>query len=122
MRLFNAYCDAYGFQPVVVFDGDGRPVAAMLRPAKRLTGAEARNVLRRLVREIRGHWPRVEILIHADSDYCAPEVLGFCRVARIGLLLGVASTTTLRRHVETLEASTARHHASAPGEEKVCRY
>jgi hypothetical protein len=33
LRLFNAFYDEYGFQPIVVFDGDGRPVAAMLRPA-----------------------------------------------------------------------------------------
>jgi hypothetical protein len=32
-------------------------------------------------------------------------VLDFCRAARIDFLLGVAATTTLRRHVETLEAS-----------------
>jgi hypothetical protein len=66
LRLFNAYYDEYGFQPIVVFDGEGRPVAAMLRPARRPTGAEARNLLRRLVREIRSHWPRVEILIEHD--------------------------------------------------------
>jgi len=41
LRLFNAYYDEYGFQPVVVFDGEGRPVAAMLRPARRPGGAEA---------------------------------------------------------------------------------
>src|SRR5919202_511985 len=61
LRLFNAYYDEYGFQPIVVFDGEGRPVAAMLRPACRPSGAEARAFLRRLVREIRSHWPRVEI-------------------------------------------------------------
>lgn len=122
LRLFNAYYDEYGFQPIVVFDGEGRPVAAMLRPARRPTGAEARNLLRRLVREIRSHWPRVEILIRADSHYCAPEVLDFCRAARIDFLLGVAATTTLRRHVATLEASTARRHAGAPSGEKLRRY
>ena len=122
LRLFNAYYDEYGFQPIIVFDAEGRPVAAMLRPARRPTGAEARAFLRRLVREIRGHWPRVEILIRADSHYCAPEVLDFCRAARIDFLLGVAATTTLRRHVEALEASTARRHASAPRGEKLRRY
>jgi hypothetical protein len=122
LRLFNAYYDEYGFQPIVVFDGEGRPVAAMLRPARRPTGAEARTLLRRLVREIRSHWPRVEILIRADSHYCAPEVLDFCRAARIDFLLGVASTTTLRRHVGTLEASTARRHAGVPSGEKLRRY
>jgi hypothetical protein len=122
LRLFNAYYDEYGFQPIVVFDGEGRPVAAMLRPARRPTGAEARNLLRRLVREIRSHWPRVEILIRGDSHYCAPEVLDFCRAVRIDFLLGVASTTTLRRHVVTLETSTARRHASAASGDKLRRY
>ena len=122
LRLFNAYYDEYGFQPIVVFDVEGRPVAAMLRPAKRPTGAEARGVLRRLVSEIRRHWPRVEILVRADSHYCAPEVLDFCRAARIDFLLGVAATTTLRRHVETLEASTTRRHAGAASGEKLRRY
>lgn len=122
LRLFNAYYDEYGFQPIVVFDAEGRPVAAMLRPARRPTGAEARAFLRRLVAEIRRHWPRVEILIRADSHYCAPEVLTFCRAARIDFVLGVATSTTLRRHVETPEASTARRHAGAPAGEKLRRY
>jgi len=107
LRLFNAHHDEYGFQPIVVFDGEGRPVAAMLRPAKRPSGREARAFLRRLVRAIRRHWPRVEILIRADSHYCAPEVLDFCRAEGLDFMLGVAPTTTLRRHVEALERSTA---------------
>jgi hypothetical protein len=36
LRLFNAHYDEYGFQPIVVFDGEGRFVTAVLRPAKRL--------------------------------------------------------------------------------------
>ena len=42
LRLFNAHHDGYGFQPIVVFDGEGRPVAAMLRPARRLHRRPAR--------------------------------------------------------------------------------
>ncbi len=122
LRLFNAHYDEYGFQPIVVFDGEGRPVAAMLRPAKRPSGREARSFLRRLVRAIRGHWPRVEILIRADSHYCAPEVLDFCRAEGLDFILGVASTTTLRRHVETLERSTAARRTATPGAEKQRRY
>ena len=122
LRLFNAYYDEYGFQPIVVFDGEGRPVAAMLRPARRPSGAEARAFLRRLVREIRSHWPRVEILIRADSHYCAPEVLDFCRAEGLDFVLGVAATSTLRRHVEALEQSTAARRAAMPGTDKLRRY
>ncbi len=122
LRLFNAYYDEYGFQPIVVFDGEGRPVAAMLRPARRPSGAEARAFLRRLVREIRSHWPRVEILIRADSHYCGPEVIDWCRANRVDFILGVAATSTLRRHVEALETSTMARYAAAPKDGKVRRF
>ena len=122
LRLFNAYYDEYGFQPIVVFDGEGRPVAAMLRPAKRPSGHEARAFLRRLVRAIRAHWPRVEILLRADSHYCSPEVLDFCRAERLDFILGVAPTSTLRRHVEALEQSTAARQVATPDAGKRRRY
>src|SRR3712207_9390367 len=94
----------------------------MLRPARRSSGREARAFLRRLVREIRGHWPRVEILVRADSHYCAPEVLDFCRAEGLDFILGVASTTTLRRHTEALEPSTAARRTAIPGPDKLRRH
>ena len=36
--LVNAYYDDYGFQPIVVFDEEGRFVTALLRPGKRPSG------------------------------------------------------------------------------------
>ena len=58
-----AYYDEYGFQLIVVFDGDGRLVGAVLRPARRPDGREIVTLLRRLIARIRSHWPRVEILL-----------------------------------------------------------
>src|SRR5229473_4724767 len=106
LRLFNAHYDEYGFQPIVVFDGEGRFVTAVLRPAKRPSGKEIKPFLRRLLRAIRAHWPRTEIMLRADSHYCCPEVLDFCRRNGLDYILGVAPTTTLRKHVAALEAST----------------
>jgi len=120
LRLFNAHYDEYGLQPIVVFDGEGRPVAALLRQARRSTGQEVRGFLRHLIRAIRGHWPRVEILLCADSHYCAPEVLNCCHTERVDFILGVATTSTLRRHVEALEGSTAARQAA--GTDKLQRY
>ena len=122
MRLFNAHYDEYGFQPIVVFDGEGRFVTAVLRPAKRPSGREIRAFLRRLLRQIRANWPRVEILLRADSHYCGPEVLRWCRANRVDYLLGVAPTSTLRRHIESLEASTAARFAASDGSTKLRRF
>ena len=122
LRLFNAYYDEYGFQPIVVFDGDGRFVTAVLRPAKRPNGREIRALLRRLLRAIRANWPQTTILLRADSHYCAPEVIDWCRANRVEFIFGVAPTTTLRRHVETLEAATKARFDAAPKDGKVRRF
>jgi hypothetical protein len=122
LRLFNAHYDDYGFQPMVVFDGAGRFVAAMLRPAKRPSGKEARAFLRRLLRAIRANWPRTEILLRADSHYCSPEVLDWCRANGLDYVLSVAPSSPLRRHVETLEASAKARFEAAPRDGKVRRF
>jgi hypothetical protein len=119
LRLFNAHYDDYGFQPIVVFDEAGRMIAAALRPASRPTGRQIVRWLHRLIAAIRGNWPRVEIMLRADSHYCTPEVLRFCRAHRLDYTLGVAPTTTLRKHILTLEESTAaRAAANADGEKQ----
>jgi len=121
-RVFNAHYDEHGFSPIVVFDGEGRLVAAVLRPAHRPSGREIVRLLRRLIGRLRATWPRVEILLRGDSHYCAPEVLRFCRANQVDFVLGVATTSTLRRHVLGLEQSTAKRFAAAGGRDKVRRF
>src|SRR3954470_7387070 len=122
LRLFNAHYDEYGFQPIVVFDGEGRFVTSVLRPAKRPKGTEIRALLRRLLRAIRANWPVTKILLRGDSHYCGPEVIDWCRANRVDFILGVAATSTLRRHTEALEASTMARYAAAPQAGKVRRF
>ena len=119
LRLFNAHYDEYGFQPIVVFDQDGRFVTALLRPAKRPKGVEIRAFLRRLVRAIRCNWPNVEILVRADSHYACPEVMDWCEANGLDYVFGLAPTRTLKRHVTGLEESTAGRFKAAPAAGKV---
>ena len=122
LRLFNADYDEYGFQPIVVFDGGGRFIAAVLRPAKRPKGTEIRSFLRRLLRAIRANWPKTEIMLRADSHYCCPEVLDWCRSNGLDYIFGVAPTTTLRVHIETLEANMKARFEAAPKDGKLRRF
>ena len=59
LRLFNAHHDEYGFQPIVVFDGEGRMIAAVLRPACRPDGRQIVRWLRRLIVALRANWQSV---------------------------------------------------------------
>jgi hypothetical protein len=115
LRLFNARYDDYGFQPIVVFDGAGRFVTAVLRPARRPKGREIAAHLRRLIREIRSHWPRVEILLRGDGHYCAPDVLDLCRAHGVDFVFGLPTTSVLRRRVAPIEVSTTARAAAADG-------
>jgi hypothetical protein len=122
LRLFNAYHDDYGFQPIVVFDGEGRFVSVLLRPGKRPSGVEIRGFVRRLVGAIRAHWPKVEILLPADSHYAAPEVFDWCRANRVDWIFGLAPNVALCRHVLALEKSTAERFRLMPARGKPRRF
>src|SRR5208337_3148333 len=58
----------------------------------------------------------------ADSHYCGSEVLDWCRASGLDYILGVAPTTTLRRHVESLEASAKARFEAAPRDGKLRRF
>jgi hypothetical protein len=116
LRLFNAFYDEYGFQPIVVFDGDGRLVGAMLRPARRPKGAESAAHIRRLIRQIRRHWPKTEILLRADSHYCTPQVLDLCDRLGLRYVFGLSKNRRLAENIQPLEVSTAARYTRNPGQ------
>ena len=116
LRLFNAFYDEYGFQPIVVFDGDGRLVGALLRPARRPKGAESAAHIRRLIRQIRRHWPKTEILLRADSHYCTPQVLDLCDRLGLRYVFGLSKNPRLAENILPLEASTAARYSRTPGQ------
>ena len=114
-------------------------IAAVLRRASRPSGKQIVRWLHRLITAIRGHWPLVEIMLRADSHYCTPEVPRFCRVRGLDYTLGVAPpqpfhvlthmepsaappTSTLRKHVLSLEHSTAARAATAADGTKLRRF
>ena len=67
---------------------------------------------------------RAPIAQIALDDGCAQtrEVLDFCRAERLDYVLGVAPTTTLRKHVVGLEASTKARYEASPKDGKARRY
>ena len=121
IALFNAHYDEYGFQPIVVFDGAGRFITAVLRPAKRPSGKEIVPSCAGCCAPSAPIGRETEILLRADSHYCCPEVLDFCRANGLDYILGVAPTTTLRRHIGDLEASMKARYEAAPKDGKARR-
>lgn len=97
LALFNTHAGGRCFQPILIFDGiSGKPIAALLRPGKRPSGAEAAKVLRHVIRRIRRLLPKVEILVRGDSHYCSGPVLNLLVAERCDFMLGLAVNEVLK--------------------------
>jgi hypothetical protein len=75
-------------------------VAVLLRPGKTPSGQEIRSHLRRLVQQVRRHWPRTHITLHGDSHSGRPEVMAFCEAAGLAYVFGLPTNAKLRAAVE----------------------
>ena len=113
LRLFNAHYDDYGFQPIVVFDGEGarhrRPApgeAAEGRRHPRLSPAPGRRDPRQLAA---GGHPAAR-----RQPLRLPQVLDWCEANGVDYVLGLAPTNTLKRHVGGLEESTSARFKATP--------
>ncbi len=117
MRLFNAHHDEYGFQPIVMFDGEGRFVTAVLRPAKRPSGREVRAFLRRLLRQLRrsttcsASRPPAHCAVTSRTWRPAPPRASPPRTAAPSFAASPNSTTVLQAGT----GSSASSPASRPG-------
>src|SRR5213592_4079595 len=98
LRLFNAFHDDYGFQPIVVFDGEGRFVTAMLRPGKRPRTRDPRLCA------ASGRCHPCPVAQGRDpiarrQPLSGPRVFDWCRANRVDWVFGLAPNTALSRHV-----------------------
>src|SRR6201990_121052 len=76
-RFFHGYYDCYCYLPLYIFCGP-HLLAAKLRRAN-IDGAGGADVeLARIVERIRASWPRVRILVRADSGFARASLMAWC--------------------------------------------
>jgi Transposase DDE domain group 1 len=108
LALFNAHYDSRCFLPIHIYEAiTGKPVAVILRPGKTPGGAEVACVLRHVVKAIRAHWPRVDIVVRGDSHYGRPEAMTWCEHNRVGYVFGLAGNKVLLAKVAALAEDAA---------------
>ncbi len=117
LSLFNTHYNERCFLPIHVYDtATARPVAVLLRPGKTPSGNELRSHLRRLLREIRTHWPNTRITVRGDSHYGRTEVMDWCEAEGIRYVFGLSGNDVLRSVVEPAadDVRVRRAEADAP--------
>jgi len=93
-RFFHGYYDCYCYLPLYVFCGR-HLLAAQLRRASADAAAGAVETVARIVAQIRRHWPKVRILVRADSGFARDELMAWCERNDVHFLFGLAKNDRL---------------------------
>jgi len=107
-RFFHGYYDAYCFLPLYVFCGD-RLLVAYLRPSNIDPSLHTGAILKLLVNRLREAWPKVKIILRADSGFCRWRLMRWCDRHDVSYVLGLARNPVLERLAEPfMKAAEAR--------------
>jgi hypothetical protein len=93
-RFFHGYYDCYCYLPLYVFCGR-HLLAAKLRPSNIDASAGSQEEIARIVAQIRARWPRVRILLRADSGFAREALMGWCEDNRVDFVFGLARNARL---------------------------
>jgi hypothetical protein len=103
----------YCYLPLYVFCGR-HLLAAKLRRSNTDAAAGAVDEIGRIVRRIRTRWPRVRILLRADSGIAREPLMTWCEDNRVDYLFGLARNERLTAEIAA-EIEAARVEAEASG-------
>jgi len=112
-RFFHGYHDTYCYLPLYVFCGR-HLLAAKLRPANIDASADSIEEVARIVTQIRQRWPKVRILLRADSGFAREALMAWCETNGVDFLFGLAKNTRLNAEIEAeLAAAQAQSQKTA---------
>lgn len=97
-RFFHGYYRCYCYLPLYVTCGE-HLLLAQLRTADRDASDGAAEVLAYLVEHIRARFPKVRILMRADSGFARDDSMSWCEGNGVFFLLGLAKNPRLLKKI-----------------------
>jgi len=97
-RFFHGYYNEYCYLPLYVFCGD-HLLCARQRASNQDASAGSREEVERIVKQIRRRWPKVRIILRADSGFCREELMVWCEQNRVDYVFGLAQNSRLQRKI-----------------------
>jgi len=112
-RFFHGYYDCYCYLPLYIFCGD-QLLAAKLRPSDIDGAAGSVEEVTRIVAQIRQRWPRVRIVLRADSGFARDDLMAWCEANGVDYIFGLARNTRLVAEIaDELAAAKAESSMTA---------
>src|SRR5215469_3247387 len=119
-RFFHGYYDTYCYLPLYVFCGRHllvaklRPANPGLRRGRLDASAGSVEEVARIVAQIRRRWPKVRILLRADSGFAREALMTWCENNSVDFLFGLAKNARLNAEIEP-ELAAAQEQSQKTG-------
>jgi Transposase DDE domain group 1 len=114
-RFFHGYYDCYCYLPLYIFCGR-HLLDAKLRRASLDAADGAVEAVARIVAQIRRRWPKLRILVRADSGFARDELMAWCEDNGVHFLFGLAQNERLNAMIadELAQAAAKSARTSKP--------
>jgi len=98
-RFFHGYYDCYCYLPLYVFCGR-HLLVAKLRRANLDAADGALEEVARVVAQIRRKWPKVRIVLRADSGFARDDLMAWCEANNVHFVFGLAKNERLVARIQ----------------------
>jgi len=110
-RFFHGYYNEYCYLPLYIFCGD-HLLCARQRASNQDASAGCREEVERIVQQIRRRWPKVGIILRADSGFCREALMAWCEKKQIDYVFGLARNSRLQRKIAGAMREAKQQHQS----------
>jgi hypothetical protein len=112
-RFFHGYYGCYCFLPLYIFCGE-HLLRARLRSSNIDASAGTVEEVSPVVAQIRARWPKVQIVLRADSGFAREEIMAWCEEHGVDYVFGLAKNARLIRKLSR-EMKRARRRYGRTG-------
>jgi len=100
LSFFHGYYDQHMYHPLLIFDGQGQLVSAVLRPGNTHGARGAGAILERVIRKLKARLPQVQVVVRGDSAFGIARILAHVERLQeeftgIDYLFGIAKNDAL---------------------------
>ena len=95
-RFFHGYYDHYCYLPLYIFC-ENQLLCARLRKSNIDGSAGSLEEVQRIVGQIRQRWPKVRIILRADSGFCRDALMSWCEANTVDFVFGLARNARLEK-------------------------
>ena len=115
LSFFNGFYHKECYIPLFVFDQDGYPLLARLRPGNFAPAEQAAADIRHIVEGLRQAFPRTRIELRADAAFCNRDFYRLCEENNVFYYIGLKSNHALRCASKDLVEHANRQYEALHG-------